>query len=191
MKPVLDKEKMAEQSNGETNNTQFATKDAKEVLENWMYEHRYYCYPTKQQKRELSIQTGLNISKISNWFVNSRRRILPKILDNEGKNVKKFTIVRGQKKNKKSSTINEWMRNMETKNSSFEKYAEQEERKIADHIFSEFECQTTETNCASIPIQEETHQAPQMLESSLPLCATRGLLYDEANDTKCMFIIIN
>lgn len=59
--------------------------NAKAILEKWMYEHRLYCYPTKLEKQALSYDTGLSVQKISNWFINSRRRTLPKVLGTEGK----------------------------------------------------------------------------------------------------------
>lgn len=52
---------------------------AKSLLEKWMYDHRLYCYPTKAEKQALALETGLSIQKISNWFINSRRRMLPKV----------------------------------------------------------------------------------------------------------------
>lgn len=73
------------------------TGSAREVLERWMFDHRFYCYPTKAEKIRLAQQTNLSVQKITNWFINSRRRILPKLLAQEGINPVNFTITRKKK----------------------------------------------------------------------------------------------
>lgn len=52
--------------------------DAVRVLRTWFYENQDYPYPTDQEREGLEQQTGLNKSQIFNWFVNARRRKLPK-----------------------------------------------------------------------------------------------------------------
>lgn len=71
--------------------------NAKSILEKWMYDHRFYCYPTKIEKQQLAIKTNLSVQKVTNWFINSRRRILPKLLETEGINPTSFTISRRKK----------------------------------------------------------------------------------------------
>lgn len=68
--------------------------EAKRILDQWMFDHRYYCYPSKVEKQQLSAQTKLSVQRISNWFVNSRRRSLPKLIESDGKNVSDFIITR-------------------------------------------------------------------------------------------------
>lgn len=68
--------------------------EAKQILDKWMFNHRFYCYPSKTEKQQLSLATNLSVQRISNWFVNSRRRILPKMIENDGKNVSDFIITR-------------------------------------------------------------------------------------------------
>lgn len=85
---------------------------------------------------------------------------------------------------------------MKKTNSSFEEYAQQEELKIADQNNTLFEdnISTDETSCVSVTIPEEPNQDPDrtMLEfSSLKLCATRGIIYDQNSQTKCFFIVTN
>lgn len=70
------------------------TGNAKEILDKWMYDHRFYCYPTKYEKQQLAQKTNLSMQKITNWFINSRRRVLPKLLEDEGVNATNFTISR-------------------------------------------------------------------------------------------------
>lgn len=71
--------------------------NAKQILEKWMYDHRFYCYPTKIEKQQLALKTNLSVQKVTNWFINSRRRILPKLLETEGINPTSFTISRRKK----------------------------------------------------------------------------------------------
>lgn len=70
---------------------------AKQILEKWMYDHRFYCYPNKAEKLLLAKQTQLTLQKVSNWFINSRRRMLPKLLEIEGKRPLDFMINRKAK----------------------------------------------------------------------------------------------
>ncbi|WFD35694.1 homeodomain super [Malassezia cuniculi] len=45
-------------------------------LKTWLLEHADHPYPTEEEKRGFCEVTGLDISQVSNWFVNARRRIL-------------------------------------------------------------------------------------------------------------------
>jgi hypothetical protein len=38
-------------------------------------------YPTEDEKKVISQQTGLSLLQINNWFINARRRILQPMLD--------------------------------------------------------------------------------------------------------------
>lgn len=77
--------------------------EAKRILDKWMFEHRYYCYPSKLEKQQLSLATNLSVQRISNWFVNSRRRSLPKMIENDGKNVNDFIITRKRQQESRQS----------------------------------------------------------------------------------------
>ncbi|KAF2704399.1 hypothetical protein K504DRAFT_461160 [Pleomassaria siparia CBS 279.74] len=44
------------------------------ILKDWIVAHIDHPYPTDEQKETLKAQTGLNISQISNWMANTRRR---------------------------------------------------------------------------------------------------------------------
>jgi hypothetical protein len=52
------------------------TEEAKAVMMGWINDHIANPYPTKEEKEELSLRTGLTTVQISNWFTNARRRYL-------------------------------------------------------------------------------------------------------------------
>ena len=49
-------------------------------LRDWLQRHTNEPYPDEDQKDTLSMETGLTVTQINNWFINARRRILPKML---------------------------------------------------------------------------------------------------------------
>ena len=49
-------------------------KEAREILSAWFKEHVTNPYPKLQEKERLSIQTGLSLKKVENWFINERSR---------------------------------------------------------------------------------------------------------------------
>jgi len=53
-------------------------KHVTDVLRMWFQDHVAHPYPTEEEKQFLMQQTGLTISQISNWFINARRRSLPR-----------------------------------------------------------------------------------------------------------------
>lgn len=180
---------------------------AKSILEKWMYDHRLYCYPTKTEKQELAITTGLSVQKISNWFINSRRRMLPKMLETEGRNPINFTISRKKKKNAVTTINNEGGACSTTNQLS--NYAIDEESKIIDQnsIFfgNEIESDEQQRNYDKIlqeiivPYTEtDDEESKQSFQSACEYQIeqpfnriTRGILYDQETQSKCFFIVIN
>ena len=49
-------------------------RSAIKILKDWMDQHRDNPYPTEDEKQELKLRTGLNITQVSNWLANTRRR---------------------------------------------------------------------------------------------------------------------
>ena len=47
-----------------------------EILREWLLVHADNPFPTDNEKDVLCLRTGLTLSKLNTWFVNSRRRIL-------------------------------------------------------------------------------------------------------------------
>lgn len=183
---------------------------AKAVLEKWMYEHRLYCYPTKTEKQTLAMETGLSVQKISNWFINSRRRMLPKMLETEGKDPINFTISRKKKKNAMIASNANNSSGLYLTTSSLSNYAIQEESKIIDQssIFfgSDFGMEEQPNNFTNEIIQEDvmpyietegeesksSHQTvPNQPTEAEVGCVARGILFDQSTQSKCLFVIIN
>ncbi|KAI9825687.1 MAG: hypothetical protein M1832_001031 [Thelocarpon impressellum] len=50
------------------------SREAVKVLKSWLDSHAHHPYPTDQEKGDLSDQTGLRRSQVSNWLANARRR---------------------------------------------------------------------------------------------------------------------
>ncbi|XP_013388258.1 hornerin isoform X2 [Lingula anatina] len=53
-------------------------KEAVNIMLEWLREHQHKPYPTDEEKDMLVRKTRLTINQINYWFVNARRRILPK-----------------------------------------------------------------------------------------------------------------
>lgn len=45
------------------------------VLVKWIEEHQSNPYPTKAEKQYLAYYSGMNMTQLSTWFANARRRI--------------------------------------------------------------------------------------------------------------------
>lgn len=185
---------------------------AKSILEKWMYDHRLYCYPTKAEKQALAIETGLSIQKISNWFINSRRRMLPKMLQTEGRNPMNFTISRKKKKNVtmamtvdgtcSTNFLSNYAIAEESKiidqNSIFygNEMAAEEQRNSYEKLIQELIVPYTETDDEASKTSHSTaNHIKQPYEVQEPVNqvtrVTRGILYDQSTQSKCLFILLN
>jgi len=49
-------------------------------MKNYLVAHLDTPYPSDEDKIRLCAQTGLQISQVSNWFINARRRLVPKVI---------------------------------------------------------------------------------------------------------------
>lgn len=141
---------------------------AKQILERWMYEHRFYCYPTKTEKQMLSIKTNLNVQKISNWFINSRRRLLPKMLQKEGQDSVDFTISRKKRKDQIAPTS---------------------EPEVSMNIQNKHQTDN-QSNLDDVPCVPISYASPAY-SANRSQQIIRGILYDQRSDSRCLFIVTN
>ena len=64
-------------------------------------------YPSEEEKRDMSVQTGLSLLQVNNWFINARRRILQPMMEGSGASSSllegPLAVVAGQRKRSKPS----------------------------------------------------------------------------------------
>mmetsp|Transcript_12204 Transcript_12204/g.13924 ORF Transcript_12204/g.13924 Transcript_12204/m.13924 type:complete len:155 (+) Transcript_12204:308-772(+) len=53
------------------------------ILLKWVREHRYFPYPTEEERQELINSTGLSRKQLRSWLTDARRRKLTKIIKSE------------------------------------------------------------------------------------------------------------
>ena len=78
--------------------------ESKKILKEWLFDHRYNPYPTEIEKTKLASETNLTVVQINNWFINERRRSLPKIMVQEGSDLK---VIKRKKENITMINVNE------------------------------------------------------------------------------------
>lgn len=181
--------------------------EAKKILEKWMYDHRFYCYPMKDEKQLLALETGLTIEKVSNWFINSRRRLLPKMLMNEGKLSNDFTISR--KRGKESRANNDKATATLKHASQYDAAYESSDDQLMDsndgYLEYNYEPKSNLSTIAEtsleyheyeevyVPISDQTGEYDLTFDVDtvqMPtIQVTRGILYDEATQQKCLFLV--
>ncbi|KAJ3020153.1 UNVERIFIED_CONTAM: hypothetical protein HDU68_010327 [Siphonaria sp. JEL0065] len=42
----------------------------------WLMEHQHEPYPSEEEKKDMTVDTGLTMNQINDWFINARRRYL-------------------------------------------------------------------------------------------------------------------
>ena len=55
------------------------SKKSTDILQQWLMEHADHPYPDDDEKEELCLRTDLTLVKLSQWFVNGRRRVLASV----------------------------------------------------------------------------------------------------------------
>lgn len=56
------------------------SKETISILKSWLFRNITHPYPTELEKKELLLLTGLSLSQLNNWLINSRRRMLKRLL---------------------------------------------------------------------------------------------------------------
>ncbi|XP_034474084.1 LIM/homeobox protein Lhx3 [Drosophila innubila] len=51
------------------------TPDIKRMLKDWLIRRRENPYPSREEKKQLAVETGLTYTQICNWFANWRRKL--------------------------------------------------------------------------------------------------------------------
>lgn len=180
--------------------------EARKILEKWMYDHRFYCYPMKDEKQVLALETGLTVEKVSNWFINSRRRLLPKMLKIEGKSSDDFTISR--KKCKETVASNGKADHMKRSLASYDAMGESPPMAYSADYYTDYGykpngslstiAETSMEHCnyeeVYVPVLTNglmDSDAEHSMDTSNkpPIQVVRGILYDEATQQKCLFLI--
>lgn len=50
------------------------------ILKSWLFQNITHPYPTEVEKKELICLTGLTLNQLNNWLINSRRRMLKRLV---------------------------------------------------------------------------------------------------------------
>ena len=73
---------LSENLDGESNKVakkkNMISEENREKLKRWLEEHKDNPYPTLEDKDQLVTETGLCTRQVEDWFINARRRYLPK-----------------------------------------------------------------------------------------------------------------
>ncbi len=73
----LDKSPLSQQKHGAASSLQYPVRRMRNtaVLVKWIEDHQSNPYPTKAEKQYLAYYSGMNLTQLSTWFANARRRI--------------------------------------------------------------------------------------------------------------------
>uniref|UniRef100_A0A8D2ZD35 Myeloid ecotropic viral integration site 3 n=1 Tax=Scophthalmus maximus TaxID=52904 RepID=A0A8D2ZD35_SCOMX len=68
-------------------------KVATNIMRAWLFQHLSHPYPSEEQKKQLSLDTGLTILQVNNWFINARRRIVQPMIDQTNRSGQSCDII--------------------------------------------------------------------------------------------------
>ncbi|KAJ9619917.1 homeodomain super [Taxawa tesnikishii (nom. ined.)] len=63
-----------EHQNGKSRKRSNLPKQSTEIMKRWFDENMHNPYPSEEQKRHFAAAAGINLTQVSNWFINHRRR---------------------------------------------------------------------------------------------------------------------
>ncbi|KNC86345.1 hypothetical protein SARC_01504 [Sphaeroforma arctica JP610] len=67
------------ETESEEESTSPERREARDVLMTWLFQHTRNPYPTITEKDVFVDKTGLSIKQINYWFINARRRVIPRL----------------------------------------------------------------------------------------------------------------
>uniref|UniRef100_A0AAQ5XG05 Homeobox domain-containing protein n=1 Tax=Amphiprion ocellaris TaxID=80972 RepID=A0AAQ5XG05_AMPOC len=68
-------------------------KVATNIMRAWLFQHLSHPYPSEEQKKQLSQDTGLTILQVNNWFINARRRIVQPMIDQSNRSGRSRIVI--------------------------------------------------------------------------------------------------
>eukprot|EP00118_Oscarella_pearsei_P026183 m.309562 g.309562 ORF g.309562 m.309562 type:complete len:703 (+) comp46954_c0_seq1:157-2265(+) len=84
-------------------------KSATNIMKTWLFQNLAHPYPSEEQKRQLSQETGLSILQVNNWFINARRRIVQPMIDASNRAGKAPVVTMFKPKRRRSPSLTDSM----------------------------------------------------------------------------------
>jgi len=78
--PPARQHNSADPSTGHSQKKGSFSEETISILKSWLFRNIMHPYPTEVEKKELMCLTGLTLSQLNNWLINSRRRMLKRLV---------------------------------------------------------------------------------------------------------------
>ena len=65
-------------------------KTSVKILKTWLFEHQRKAFPAEEEKVKLGQASNLTVRQVNDWFINARRRILPQLVQKQGKHYQEY-----------------------------------------------------------------------------------------------------
>ena len=65
-------------------------KTSVKILKTWLFEHQRKAFPAEEEKLKLAQASNLTVRQVNDWFINARRRILPQLVQKQGKHYNEY-----------------------------------------------------------------------------------------------------
>ena len=65
-------------------------KTSVKILKTWLFEHQRKAFPAEEEKVKLGQASNLTGRQVNDWFINARRRILPQLVQKQGKHYQEY-----------------------------------------------------------------------------------------------------